>query len=262
MKGFKWFFIITACLGIGVGVAGLALYGFDFDQVGSDLRSEHQYEGRYMVLSQSDIDVLNFDIRGRNIIVREGSQFRLDYYFSSHCRYIVNGNDTDNRPIIVNRQLSFGLRQQFNFPMFNIQPARFHRIYVTVPAGFGGDINIVGRSGNVNVENIGAGDLYVNMRSGNIRVANVTADEITITNRSGNIRLENIRSNDIAVYNRSGNNTVSVVGNRNNFAIALSHRSGRSTVNGARVVSNYTSPGSPGNITMNVRSGNNTLNFV
>ncbi|MCL2587402.1 MAG: DUF4097 domain-containing protein [Firmicutes bacterium] len=238
MRILTWVLVAVACLGVILALIGLGIYGFDFERVSADLHGDHHYEARSINVTDSDTvpHTINIKVRSLNIVVREGAEFGVEYYYNLHYSMVEY--------TIENGILDAEFGHRWSFRIMNWQRSRHATVTITVPYAFGGILNLESRSGNVNVQTVEVNAININARSGNITMDRVTA-------------------NSINIENRSGNNRITVSGARSEFYISTSNRSGVTRIAGSRVSSRHTEgAGNARIVTISSRSGNNTLNFI
>ena len=256
MKVVFWSLVGTAILGVILALVGMGIYGFDFDAMAADLHGDHHHEARSISLDDLDMSAtINISVRSQNLVVREGTEFRIDYYYNTRRSNIEYS--------IYNGVFSAEFERNWRFGIVNWPRSRHVTVTLTLPAGFDGILNLESRSGNKNIGAINAESINLVARSGNTTINRATANSISVESRSGNTTINRATADVINVTARSGNNRITVVGNRTDHHIVTSNRSGNTRIDGRRMGSSHTEgAGQVRQITMTVRSGNNTLNFV
>ncbi|MCL2846830.1 MAG: DUF4097 domain-containing protein [Firmicutes bacterium] len=239
MKRFKIICWVLIAAGLGLAIAGMGVYGFDFNAMAADFRGEHHFVVGYATPETTPTSV-RINIRSQNVIVRTGDDFRIDYHMNVHYSTVTNRMDGD--------EWVFEKSRRWAFSLFDAQPSHTWRVYVTIPANFNGPLVLDNRSGNMDIEGLTLENLTVNGRSGNISIRNTTVRNLTIDNRSGNVNAN--------INTWEPNWTVA------NYRIDTTTRSGLVRLNGNRVGSGVQSNGTDGNIRITNRSGNINLRLT
>jgi|GEM_PF-6719731 len=290
----QFWIIITIILisGLVLSTIGFAVYGFNWQNVRDDIQTTAaiNYES-FDVTNQGPINQLVVDVRSRSLVIQHGEAISVSGYLSENQQIDLREENGVMRVSVENIESNW----HWNI----LQTAQFHTIIITIPYNASLDLNLITRSGSIQINNLtvngnvttnsNSGSLNVNQlnalrfnastSSGSIRLSNVTiVNDIILQSSSGSIngtnvkgstltsqtssgshRLVGVEANVISITSSSGSNNVTVTMNRNDIWANFSHRSGSSRFNGNRVSGQVGNPQGRYQISITSNSGSNRL---
>ncbi|MDR0462534.1 MAG: hypothetical protein LBG88_04390 [Christensenellaceae bacterium] len=265
-KNLKWIYLGAILLGLSLGIIGLFVYQFDFTKIHADATQEKYYTEQTKTFTATDkitIDVADLKV---TVTATSEPEFCITYYEHSKNTRVDNKNNwfESESPVFrirnfvrfsdILRSLSWGI-------------PKHGRVNLSVPTGFTGQLEIIGRDSPINLNGIkGLERIKIVNVDGGVSVTDCQAGVLDINCRGGNITV-NGTFTKVETYCRDGHSTVTLKGFANNYlsiyAIELYHRDGHSRLMDAKQNQGVLRQGDgTHSVKMTVRDGRNNLYFV
>lgn len=257
---FKWLIAGGVILGVGliILIIGLALNGWS-------LGGNFDYEQREFTAVQP-VDKLELSAAAGKVYVRfyDGEAVTVSYPFSDRFAYTVAEQDGKVKIGYTNSVWFFGFWQK-RVPDTVVQipygcvldvETELNAGNLTLESGTYGRLKLEIHAGTLNVGDIVCDDCTCEVNAGTLNIRSISAGQFEADVSAGSAVVKNLRCGDIKAEVSAGSLSLSVEGDKSDYAIYASHSAGSCNV------TDQTGNGSGKRLTVNVSAGSIAVNFT
>lgn len=167
-------------------------------------------------IKNNGINNISVELSSRNVEIRQGDSFKVDYYGSSPS--IVGDGDTlqiyeKNKKNNINFNFSFNTKSwaEDTIIVFVPSDAEFNNISIKTDSGdvrlFAGNadkLKINTDTGDLTIDGLTAKNIKLNVDSGDIKINDTESSDINAKADSGDVNLDNVAAKDMDIKVDSG----------------------------------------------------------
>ena len=194
---------ITA-LAVGMVIGGAMLVGSGFMIVRGDITMLNSKNSHYVKKTyecKEDVTNLSVTESSGSVVVRKGDVDRISVTYSDREK----DEDTMYAFHESQEELNIERKKEEGWHLFQIDFTD-HKMTITVPQDFKGDLKINNSSGTVQLEDVDGKEIQIKNTSGSIKLNNVSSEgSLSVKNTSGSIKFTDVEAGtDMKAENTSG----------------------------------------------------------